>query len=225
MRSKMRSNMRSKTARPAAVAAALLLPVLLPAAALAQRGSGVATITLTKPEVEYAEPFTMVAGVRELRDGRVIVTDRQEKTIQLLDLRAGTARAVGREGSGPNEYGMPASAFPLPGDSTLVFDAGNMRYLVIGPDGAVARTLSTMDQNAQDMRLTIRRAADAQGSLYFLDRGLRLGADGPRNGTFETPDSGTVLRYDLATKRVEPVGKVALPKTAIAPQSANPSRR
>ena len=210
--------MRSKTARPAAVAAALLLPVLLPAAALAQ--GGVATITLSKPEVEYAEPFTTVMGVRELRDGRVIVTDMQEKTIQLLDLRRGSATPIGKEGSGPNEYGRPGQLFALPGDTTLVSDLANNRYLVIAPDGQVARTLYTMDPNEPDLRLIQARASDATGNLYFLDRGLaaRLAARGPggpggRGGSIDLPDSGTVLRYDLRTKKVTEIGKIALPRT------------
>ena len=42
--------------------------------------------TLTKPDAEYAEPFTLINGVRELRDGRVIVSDTREKTVQILDL-------------------------------------------------------------------------------------------------------------------------------------------
>jgi hypothetical protein len=29
--------------------------------------------TLAEPDAEYAEPFTQINGVRELRDGRVIV--------------------------------------------------------------------------------------------------------------------------------------------------------
>ena len=209
--------MRPKTARPAAVAAALLLPVLLPAAALAQ-GGRVATITLTKPEVEYEEPFTYVSGVRELRDGRVVVSDMQEKTIQLLDLRSGSAKRIGKEGSGPNEYARPGQVYALPGDTTLVSDMGNNRYLVVGPDGEVARTLHVMDPNEPDMRLIGQaRASDASGNLYFLDRGLaarlerRAGGEG--GGPPDLPDSGTVLRYDLRTKKVTEIGKVALPKT------------
>ena len=50
--------------------------------------------TLTKPDVEYAEPFTQINGVRELRDGRVIVADVREKTVQIVDLKAGTAQKV-----------------------------------------------------------------------------------------------------------------------------------
>ncbi|HEX6049375.1 MAG TPA: hypothetical protein VFZ21_08900, partial [Gemmatimonadaceae bacterium] len=47
--------------------------------------------TLTKPDVEYEEPFTVISAVRELRDGRVIVSDVREKTVQLIDLKAGSA--------------------------------------------------------------------------------------------------------------------------------------
>ncbi len=196
----------------ALAAGALVVPA---GAALAQRAPAApaapTTLTLSKPDVEYEEPFTFIAGVRELRDGRVIVADRQEKTIQLIDLASGNATKIGREGSGPNEYGMIGDVYPMPGDSTLMFDVGNMRYLVIAPNGTVARTFSTMDPENPDMRLFSPRATDLAGNLYFLDRGLRgPGAGGP---PMESPDSGTVLRYELATRKVTPVGKVALPKS------------
>ena len=196
----------------------------LAAGALAVPGGGLraqrapvapTTLTLSRPEVEYAEPFTMIAGVRELRDGRVVVGDRQEKTLQLVDLATGAARPIGREGGGPNEYGAIGNLYALPGDSTLVFDPGNMRYLVVGPTGTVARTFSTMDPNEPDMRLIQAQGTDLAGNLYFLDRGLRApGPGGPGGPPAESPDSGTVLRYELATKRVTEVGKVALPKTS-----------
>ena len=53
-----------------------------PAAAIAQK-----PLTLAKPEVEYAEPFTQISGIRELKDGRVLVSDARDKTLQLIDLR------------------------------------------------------------------------------------------------------------------------------------------
>lgn len=216
--------MRRMTARPAAMAAALLCSAVVPVAAGAQGGA--ATIALTRPEAEYAEPFTYVAGVRELRDGRVIVADRQEKTLQLLDLARGTATKLGREGGGPNEYAMPLGVFSLPGDSTVVFDGGNMRYLVLAPDGTPVRTFATMEPGAPDMRVAMPpRAVDGQGKLYFLDRGLRMGPGGPPAGGFTPPDSGTVLRYDPATKRVEEVGKVALPKTSVNSSGGTNERR
>jgi hypothetical protein len=195
----------------------LLAAIVLaaPGALLAQRApTAPFTLTLSRPEVEYAEPFSLVAGVRELRDGRVIVADRLEKSIQLVDLAAGTATKIGAEGGGPNEYRMPFSAFAMPGDSTLVFDAGNLRYLVVAPNGSIARTFNPAQDADGPMSLLNARGVDGEGNLYFLDRGFRPpAADGRTfSGSFETPDSGTVMRYELKTGRTEPVGKVALAK-------------
>jgi hypothetical protein len=56
----------------------------------------VSTRMLGAPEAEFKEPFTTISSVRPLRDGCAIVTDRREKLLQLVDLRAQTARPVGR---------------------------------------------------------------------------------------------------------------------------------
>jgi hypothetical protein len=98
--------------------------------------------TFTKPAVEYGEPYSAVRGVRELADGRVVVTDPRDKVVQLVDLKASRATTLGREGSGPNEYQMPSGVFALPGDSTLIADPLNSRFLVLGPRGALAGTWS-----------------------------------------------------------------------------------
>src|SRR5690606_8681240 len=98
-----------------------LLPLafaLLPTIAAAQ---ALPTRTIGKPDAEFTEPFTRVSGVRELRDGRLIVADQRDQTLQRIDLKTGDATPVSRKGSGPNEYAMPVDAFALPGDSTLVF--------------------------------------------------------------------------------------------------------
>lgn len=96
--------------------------------------------TFSKPAAEYAEPFSSLRGVRELADGRVVVTDPRDKVVQLVDLKSGRATTLGREGSGPNEYQMPSGAFALPGDSTLIADPLNSRFLVLGPRGVLAGT-------------------------------------------------------------------------------------
>ena len=46
------------------------LPAMLPAQ--------VTTRTLAKPESEFAEPFSAIVGIRELRDGRVLVADNRD---------------------------------------------------------------------------------------------------------------------------------------------------
>src|SRR5690606_19388607 len=100
------------------------------------------TKSLTKPLAELSEPFTSVRGVRELADGRVIVADQRDKVVQLVDFKTGRATKIGREGSGPNEYQVPMNAIALPGDSTMIFDALNTRFFMLGPGGSLAGTWS-----------------------------------------------------------------------------------
>jgi len=206
----------------------LAAAALLPAAPLAAQRAPAApfTLTLARPDAEYAEPYTNVGAVRELRDGRVVVADRVEKVVHLVDLAKGTAKRVGAEGGGPNEYRMPMSALAMPGDSTLIFDAGNMRYLVVSPTGEVARSFNPAEALGGAMGALNARGVDGEGNLYFLDRGFRGPEPGrPLNGTFETPDSGTVMRYDLRTGKATPVGKIGLAKMQVTASGGGGQQR
>src|SRR5688572_32213929 len=106
-----------------------LIAIAVPAFA-----QNVPTRTLTKADAEYSEPFTQIAGLRELKDGRLIVIDPRDKTVQVVDLKAGTATKLGREGSGPGEYGLPMRLLPLANDTSAVVDMLNTRMLLINPD-------------------------------------------------------------------------------------------
>jgi hypothetical protein len=118
----------------------LLLP-LVAAGATAQQ---VQTRALTKPEVEYSEPFSALRAVYELKDGRVITADVRDKTLQAVDLRAGKATPVGRQGGGPQEWDIINALWGWKGDSVIANDLGQQRYLVISPDGKPVRTFSTV---------------------------------------------------------------------------------
>lgn len=192
-----------------------------------------ATRTLAKPEAEFADPFSQVGGVRELRDGRVMVADTRDKQVQLVDLRRGAAVKVGREGSGPGEYGMPLRLFPAANDTTLVFDPLNSRYLVIGPDGKPVSTFRIGDDPApaapergqiprlSGMAMGMPRVADARGRIYFEGAGIAMGPNGP-----VTADSAPISRYDRATRRIDTVAWIALPKNnAQVSASGNGGRR
>ena len=109
-------------ARRSAVLAVPLVVVSSGVAALlvacAPSGAGnVPTVALAKPDAELAHPFTSVAGVRELGDGRVIVLDSRDFVVDVADFTADTVRQVGSNGDGPGEYRWPVELFALPGDS------------------------------------------------------------------------------------------------------------
>ena len=165
-----------------------LMLTLLTLATLAQQPS---VRQLTTPDVETRDAFTRVADVRELRDGRVLVLDKQERIIQLVDMRTGTMTQVGRQGPGPGEYRLPLRLYALPGDSALAFDMANgTKGLVITPQGTAAGILSSSAAGAEPVRVTEGIAIDARGRIY----------SGIRNAK---GDSIGIERLDRATGKKE----------------------
>ena len=199
----------------ATLALASSLPVVAAAQTLPVR-------TLTKPTAEWSEPFSQISGIRELKNGRVIVADSRDKVVQLVDF-AGEAKKIGREGAGPAEYGMPASLFAAPGDTTWVFDILNSRYLVIDPAGKPVSTFTMADANAALQQGPIRsggasrgglglgfaQGIDATGRLYFRAPTVRFGDEGP-----QAVDSTPVVRWDRKADRFDTVGVLVNPPSA-----------
>jgi len=196
---------------------------LLPAFAVAAVTAGSlaaqgAPRTLPAPNATFEEPFSSVGvgTVRELSDGRLIVADARDKVVQRIDLRTGQAVAIGREGSGPAEFGMPMRVFGAPSDTTLLFDPLNTRYLVIGPDAKPISTFRTESETppsgAGGARIMMgggltARATDARGRLYGEGSTLSVDAEGrPKSA-----DSAAILRYDRGTRRLDTLAFVKLP--------------
>ncbi|MGQ0643339.1 MAG: hypothetical protein ACT4P6_21545, partial [Gemmatimonadaceae bacterium] len=107
----------------------------LAASASSAMTQSVPTRQLGKADAEFADPFTQIAAIRELKNGRVLVVDPRDKVVQLVDMAGGSATKVGREGQGPGEYSLPMTLVALPGDSSGIFDPLNQRYLLIDPSG------------------------------------------------------------------------------------------
>ena len=132
--------------------------------------------SLPAATLEFKEGFTGIGAIRELGDGRVLVLDRQDKMVRLVDLTRGTAAPVGRQGGGPGEYRSPSRLIPLGGDSTLLVDPGLQRSIVIGPGGAAGEVLlNSNDMVSAPAGARAPQAVDALGRLYFTGSGLAIG--------------------------------------------------
>jgi hypothetical protein len=186
----------------------------LPALAMAQ-----SVRTLAKPDAEFAEPFTNVGGVRELKDGRLVVIDARDKIVQMIDFKSGSATKIGREGSGPGEYALPMRLVPLPGDSSAVFDMLNSRLMVVLPNGKPGNFIVTDASSGAPggpgggtMRIggSAPRFSDALGRLYWT--GQPFGGGPAVNGPPKSADSVPVIRYDRSTKKLDSLGFVRLAK-------------
>lgn len=174
-------------------------------------------VVLTKPDAEYPEPFTSVRGVRELANGKVMVSDVADKVVQLVDFARGSALKVGREGQGPEEYLFPMGLYALPDGNVVLQDLGNRRFLVIGADGKIGRSFSPPTPPAAPgngpggrgdflvgASLMNVRGADAKGNLYF--QGLLAPSDGG-----DAMDSVPIMRWDRVSPKVDTVTWLPVP--------------
>jgi hypothetical protein len=184
----------------------LLLALVLPAAAVAQQ-----TRTLGKPDAEFTDPFSAIASIRELPDGRVIVVDTRENRLRAINFATGASASIGSEGSGPGEWRTPIAVYRLPGDSTLLQDPANGRFLIIGPDAKPSRVFLPTGGVGGTLRAT-----DSRGMMYYQAPALRVTPEGPI-----ALDSIPVIRYDPVRVTHDTIAFVAVPKVNLgAPATA-----
>lgn len=185
---------------------------VVPVVSLAAQ-SKVPSVTLSQPEVELEETFDRISGLRELRDGRVVVTDVLAKSVALADFKAGTVTRIGREGSGPNEYQFPRSLVALPGDTTLIVDVMQRRFLKVLPDGTPSGTIAW--PNEMGGVVTVK-GADQQGRIYFQGSAFSFGGGGgPAQISERMPDTVPVLRWDRKTQKVDTIARVKGPNLGV----------
>ena len=168
---------------------------------------------LGKPDAEFKTPFTDVTSVRELRDGRVIVSDRRDRVVQRIDFTAQTALKIGREGAGPAEYALPTQLFAANGDSTLLVDVMNMRMLYIKPDALPGAVF--LPELLGGKRLKgLPFAADDQGALYFYEA---RSTDGGR-----THEDAMITRFKNGAARMDTMAVLAVVKGEMSGSSSLP---
>jgi hypothetical protein len=114
---------------------ALGLVALLTTALPAQQGAG--AVTLPPANARPSTEFSDLTSIRELRDGRVLVFDRKENWLAVVNMADGAMKQISRYGRGPGEFEGTLAIFPLGGDSTLASD-GLRRWLIIVGDSVVA---------------------------------------------------------------------------------------
>jgi len=139
-----------------------------------------------RPDGAIAEPFTQVAGVRELPGNLAVVTDQSERAVSLVNFQAGTRRPVGRQGDGPGEYRFPMAPFAGRGDTTWIVDATLRRLHLVTASGTISSSVSLPTTGLPGGVAAIR-GADRLGRLYLEGSGFDQG---------RFLDSVAVVRWD-----------------------------
>ncbi len=162
-------------------------------------------------EASYPESFGLVRGVRELPDGMLLVADPLSKTLQKIDLEAGTAEMVGSEGQGPGEWMQPDVVYPLPEGRSLLVDLGNARFTVLERDLTFGRTLplaSGQPGPGGDFQVRLPEGVDGQGRIYYQGRVMMMGGGSP-------PTHAPIMRWDPWADASDEVTEVMLPRREI----------
>lgn len=176
-----------------------------------------------------AETFANLAAVRPLSNGSVLVNDLAGRRVIMFDPALSKFALIADSTSATsNAYGgRMGSLLAFRGDSSVFVDPASVSMLVIDPAGKVARVMAIpRAEDATAIGNPFNPAAfDASGRLVYRAGGMRFGGGGANVRTIvgggggagipqipEPPDSAFIARVDLASRKVDTVGVVKIPK-------------
>lgn len=159
-------------------------------------------ITLKPATATLDFEFDGLTSVRELSDGRAIVTDGGAQKPYLVDFSTNTATVLGRIGKGPGEWTHVGLVYSIGNDSTVMHDMASRRWLLFGK-GKIGSTIPP-DNPAVKATQGYIDGADELGHVL-----VKRGAP-PRNGETELTrkDSIAVVLVNRATAIGDTVAKV-----------------
>lgn len=157
----MSAKLVSSTAALAAAFAAMLVAAPL-------RGQAAPLIALKPANARLDDGFTFVSSVRELSNGRLLLTDEKENRLQVADFASGQTRPIGRIGSGPGEYRQVGRLWALGGDSTLIADPFTRRRLVLNGEKIVATRATDGGMTESGLVLGADRTGFVATSVHSL---------------------------------------------------------
>ena len=154
-------------------------------------------VPLGTPDITSPEEFTRVISVRELSDGRLLVSDRRDNRVVVLDF-AGRATQIGRVGSGPGEYRSAGLLIPFGGDSTAMFDGPAGRWLILSGDRPVA-TIAPDDPRAKHGSMSVGIGREYLYACKFPPEGLHATSD----------PVVSLIRISRSTGRIDTIAQLA----------------
>ncbi|MFN0098347.1 MAG: hypothetical protein ACKVS7_06725 [Gemmatimonadaceae bacterium] len=206
-----------------AMAAALVAAVALPAGAQSKLPP---VRQLPNPTARTTEPLSAVSAAVPLPGGKVLVNDVLQRRVVMFDSAltmmsvvadstSATANAYGARGGGLLSY---------QGDSALFIDPVSLSMMVVNPAGELTTVRAV--PRAAEINLVVggaggRSGFGPDGRLYYRSQNrARPGARNarPSVGNFvipELPDSAPILGVNLATRKVDTVAAVKIPKVDI----------
>src|SRR5881275_3240825 len=178
-----------------------------------------------------SDPMGAISAVRQLPGGRVLVNDPARRRVVMLDSNMKLIKVVAdTTPMTQNAYGARGGGLlPWHGDSTLFLDPASLSMLVLDGNGEIKRVMAA--PRPDDVFSLVGGALgfpgfDARGRLVYRATGLNFnrrgfggggGGGAGGGGGFQPPtfpDSTPLVRFDLATRKLDTVAriKVAAPR-------------
>jgi hypothetical protein len=164
-----------------------------------------------------------VTTVRQLPGGRVLVNDIVGRRVVMLDSSLSSLTVIADTTSATaSAYGVrPGGLIAYRGDSTLFIDPASLSMLLIDPNGKIGRVMSA--PRANDVGFLVggpfgNPGFDSQGRLVYRAPPGRFFFNGPPpSGNAlpqmpTPPDSAALVRFDLATRKLDTVTWFKTPK-------------
>lgn len=171
-----------------------------------------------------------VSQARQLPDGRVIINDLNGRKVVLFDTTLASYAVIADTTSATaNAYSSRAGGLiPWKGDTTLFVDPQSLSMLVLDGQGKIARVMSVPRANEAGLLIggpNGTPGTDRDGRLLF--RGMPAfrmsmpAAGGDHNHSSGAtpqptmPDSAPLMRMDLATRKVDTLAYLKVPKSSV----------
>ncbi len=178
---------------------------------LAQGQRAVATlqIPLGPANATLSEEFSRLTSIRELSDGRVLLTDFQENRLVVADLLRDTVASIGQKGDGPGEYRRVFPLVRLGHDSTLMGNTVLHRWLIV--DGTLRFfTPAADDPIVVFAQESTRLSADERGNVLSEQTVPRTSRDQTMRISFLVLASPSLKRRDTLERITRPAEEIVL---------------
>jgi hypothetical protein len=161
------------------------------------------------------ESFRGMPSIRALSDGRVLISDLAARKLVSYDSGLTKSQPI-LTANGPVASQYPSRGgvlLPLPGDTTLVFDAMSASFVVMGPQGNVARVISSprsLDAYVLQSATTGLPVIDARRRMIYKTRMPPTGFS-RATGNAIYPDSTAVIAVSFETRQADTLAWLKIP--------------
>ena len=183
--------------------------LLLIAGCVLVLGQSPTSVRLSPANGQLSYEFSGISGIRELRDGRLLIADRRENRLLIADFNSDAVSELGRVGNGPGEFQRASRLLAISPDTTAMPDEGSPgRWLMIIDQGTEVRLVTTPAPIGNAFALVM--GADTGGNVLFA---TPVAASAETN---RLADSLSLISVNRATRRQDTLARLVSPFPASA---------